>query len=81
VSRAHAVVPTWEAGNVHVDPSLPWVADFLDNMYGFPKMAHDDDPDAFNQGINYLHHGFDGQGVVDYYARQAAKLLAEQKEG
>jgi predicted phage terminase large subunit-like protein len=81
VSRAHAVVPTWEAGNVFVDPSLPWVADFLDNMYGFPKMAHDDDVDAFTQALNYLHHGFEGQGVVDYYTQLAAKMVAEGKTG
>ncbi len=76
VTRAHAVVPTWEAGNVFVDPSLPWVNDFLDNLYGFPKLAHDDDVDAFTQAMNYLHHGFDGQGVVDYYKQMAEKMKA-----
>jgi predicted phage terminase large subunit-like protein len=80
VSRAHAVVPTWEAGNVFVDPSLPWVSDFLDNLYGFPKLAHDDDVDAFTQAMNYLHHGFEGQGIVDYYAQLAAAMLAEQEK-
>lgn len=74
VSRAHAVVPTWEAGNVFVDPSLPWVADFLENLYGFPKMAHDDDVDAFTQGMNWLHHGFSGQGVVDFYRQMAEQV-------
>lgn len=77
VSRAHSVVPTWEAGNVFVDPSLPWVSDFIDNLYGFPKLAHDDDVDAFTQAMNYLHHGFAGQGVVDYYTREAARLKSE----
>jgi predicted phage terminase large subunit-like protein len=78
VSRAHSVVPTWEAGNVFVDPSLPWVADFLDQLYGFPKLAHDDDVDAFTQAMNYLHHGFEGQGVFDYYKQQAEKMAAGQ---
>jgi predicted phage terminase large subunit-like protein len=81
VSRAHAVVPQWEAGNVFVDPSLPWVADFLDQLYGFPKLAHDDDVDAFTQALNYLHHGFEGQGVVDYYTQLAAKMLAGENPG
>jgi predicted phage terminase large subunit-like protein len=77
VTRAHAVVPTWEAGNVFVDPTLPWVNDFLDNLYGFPKLAHDDDTDAFTQAMNYLHHGFAGQGVVDYYKAMAERMRAE----
>jgi predicted phage terminase large subunit-like protein len=81
VTRAHAVVPTWEAGNVFVDPSLPWVADFLDNLYGFPKLAHDDDVDAFTQALNYLHHGFEGQGLVDYYTRLAQEMIAGEKTG
>lgn len=81
VSRAHATVPTWEAGNVFVDPSLPWVADFLDQLYGFPKMAHDDDVDAFTQALNYLHHGYEGQGLVDYYSQLAAKMLEEAEKG
>ena len=81
VSRAHAVVPQWEAGNVFVDPSLGWVADFLDQLYGFPKLAHDDDVDAFTQALNYLHHGFEGQGVVDYYTQLAAKMLAGENPG
>jgi predicted phage terminase large subunit-like protein len=54
VSRAHAVVPTWEAGRIFVPEGADWVDDFLDQLYGFPKLVHDDDVDAFTQGINYL---------------------------
>ena len=28
--------------------------DFLENLYGFPKMVHDDDVDAFTQLIIYI---------------------------
>lgn len=78
VSRAHAVVPTWEAGTVHVDPSLSWVSDFLEQLYGFPKLAHDDDVDAFTQAMNYLRHGFEGQGVYDLYRQQYEAMMAGQ---
>ena len=54
VARAHAVVATWEAKRIFVPEGAGWVDDFLDQLYGFPKLAHDDDVDSFTQGINYL---------------------------
>lgn len=78
VSRAHAVVPLWEAGKVKVPEGAPWVKDFLDQLYGFPKLAHDDDVDAFTQGLNYLHQGGGGMGLWEFYRREAEAAKAAQ---
>ncbi len=53
ISRAFAVSPLVEAGNVWVPhPSTtPWVNDWLEEMVNFPNGAHDDQVDAFTQGI------------------------------
>ena len=41
-------------GRVLVPYDAPWVEDFLDNMTEFPGAKHDDDVDAFCQGVVYL---------------------------
>lgn len=77
VSRAHAVVPLWEAGKVYVPHGAPWVDDFLANLYGFPKMAHDDDVDAFDQGLTYLHQGGGSTGFLEFLRRNAEAAKPE----
>lgn len=54
ISRAHVCVPTVEAGTVYAPADAPWLADFLNELAAFPKGSHDDQVDAFTQGINYL---------------------------
>jgi len=54
VSRAFAVTPTIEAGRVLLPEGAPWVADYVDTMAGFPRVAHDDDVDSTTQALNYL---------------------------
>jgi predicted phage terminase large subunit-like protein len=58
LSRAQAVAPRVEAGNVHLPnprpngrlmPERQWVEDFLHQCSVFPTGAHDDDVDAFTQ--------------------------------
>jgi predicted phage terminase large subunit-like protein len=58
IARAHAVVPLWEAGKVRVPDGAAWVRDFLDQLYGFPRQAHDDDVDSMTQALNYLNLGW-----------------------
>ena len=55
-SRAAAVAPFIEAGNVHLpSPELaPWVAEFLEETAAFPNGAHDDQVDAASQGLTRL---------------------------
>lgn len=47
-SRAQAVSPTWEAGNVWLPhPSIaPWIHDFIEELVSFPYGKHDDQVDA-----------------------------------
>ena len=63
VARAHAVVPTWEAKRVFAPAGAPWLADLLEELYAFPKAAHDDQVDALVQGLRYL-----TQGAASYQA-------------
>jgi predicted phage terminase large subunit-like protein len=58
VARANAVQPQHESGNFYLpSPSMPgceWVNDFVDLMANFPGVPHDDDVDAFTQGVNWF---------------------------
>jgi len=54
VSRAWAVVPTWEARRVAIPAGAPWADELLEELYTFPRAAHDDQVDAFTQLLNYL---------------------------
>lgn len=57
VVRAHAVQPQHEAGNFYLpSPTLPgfeWVNDFTDLFAKFPGVTHDDDIDAWTQGVTW----------------------------
>jgi len=52
-SRAWAVSPEVEAGNVYLpDPSIaPWVHDFIEECAAFPNGANDDQVDAMTQAL------------------------------
>lgn len=56
VSRANAVLPQFEAGNVHLpDPSIaPWISDYMDELSSFPNAAHDDRVDSSIYALSYL---------------------------
>lgn len=53
VSRAYAVQPEVEAGNVFLPHPLlySWVQEFINSCAGFPNLAHDDDVDSFTQAL------------------------------
>lgn len=55
-SRAQAVSPYVEAGNVYLpNPDLfPWVKEFVEEYAFFPRGAHDDDVDAGTQALRRL---------------------------
>lgn len=50
-ARVFAMSPEWEAGNVYLPhPDIaPWVNDYIENVVGFPNLAHDDEIDATSQ--------------------------------
>lgn len=55
--RAEATLPEYQEGFVHVpsDPDKnPWLEDFIDELTSFPASEHDDQVDAFTQGMIYL---------------------------
>lgn len=79
VSRAHAVVPLWEAGKVRHPVDAEWVDDWLEQLYGFPKLAHDDDVDSTTQALNYLNLGGGDLGILEFYRRQAEDLKAKKQ--
>lgn len=56
VSRAYAVQPDVEAGNVYLPhPALcSWTNQFIESCAAFPNAAHDDDVDAATQALNRL---------------------------
>ena len=55
-SRAHAVAPLVEAGNVWLpSPEMaPWVDVVIDECAGFPTASHDDIVDSMTQALNRL---------------------------
>ncbi len=67
VSRAHAISPQAEAGNLHLPGAAnsdatgydrartpPWVQAFVEEEAAFPQGAHDDQVDAMAQAISQL---------------------------
>lgn len=79
VSRAHSVVPIWEAEKVRAPEGADWVRDWLDQLYGFPKLAHDDDVDSTTQALNYLNLGGGGMGFFEFLRQEASDLEARRK--
>lgn len=62
VFRASLCSPYVEAGRVSLKEmsegvDAPWVADFLEETSMFPQVAHDDQVDAFSQGMNFFYLG------------------------
>lgn len=56
VSRAYAVTPMLEAGNVYIPSPLvcPWIEDYITELINFPVVAHDDQVDATTQALREL---------------------------
>lgn len=59
-SRASAVAPEVESGNVYLPHPLiaPWVNGFIDTCAAFPKVKNDDEVDAMSQALNRMQYRF-----------------------
>jgi predicted phage terminase large subunit-like protein len=57
VFRASLCSPYVESGRVSLKEDEPWIADFLEETSMFPQFAHDDQVDAFSQGMNHFYLG------------------------
>jgi predicted phage terminase large subunit-like protein len=57
LSRAEAVAPLFEAGNVYLpaDSLAPWIAAYLKELKKFPLTKHDDQVDATSMALLILH--------------------------
>lgn len=53
-SRAAAVTPFFEAGNVYLPDGAAWLPVYIQEMKNFPYSRHDDQVDATSQAINWL---------------------------
>lgn len=55
-ARASSVSPVWEAGQVYVPHPLwhPEIEDWLEEIFGFPNMPHDDNVDSMVYAIRRL---------------------------
>ena len=79
LTRAHVVVPTWEAGRVFAQAGAPFLPEFLAELTAFPKTEHDDQVDAFVQGVRYLSGVGSTMGLF-FYMQQQAERLKQSKE-
>ena len=76
LSRAYAIQPTQEAGNIYIpDPSIaPWVHDYIEEHSGFPKSANDDQVDATSQANNYITNRITGFEIASGGSREASNI-------
>jgi predicted phage terminase large subunit-like protein len=54
LQRVEAIAPLHEAFNLYLPSDAPWLAAFEDECASFPNGAHDDQLDAYTQGVIYL---------------------------
>jgi predicted phage terminase large subunit-like protein len=71
LSRAHTIVPTWEAGRIYALEGAEFIPEFLAELHAFPKASHDDQVDSFCQGARYLTTLGPGMGFVAYMQQDA----------
>lgn len=54
LARVARISPMLEAGQVALPKYAPWLADFEQEIAGFPHQMHDDQVDAFSQYLNWV---------------------------
>lgn len=68
VSRANAVTPAIERGDVYLPRYAAWVEDFVSECAAFPNGAHDDCVDSMTQALNRMIY-VDADVVAEKYIR------------
>jgi predicted phage terminase large subunit-like protein len=74
IMRMHAQTAMIENGFVSIPQSAPWLAEYLHEMTVFPNGKHDDQVDSTAQFLDWFKKPFPGQGIFEYYRREAEKL-------
>lgn len=67
ITRAQAVTPLIEAGNVWLPKHAPWVGDLVTESSAFPNAKHDDQVDALTQALNRMANN----GPADFFTTSA----------
>lgn len=70
-TRAYAVTPFIEAGNVYLPEETEWVQDFIDECAVFPNGVHDDSVDSMTMFLNYVRRR--GEAAFKEFAEEAEK--------
>lgn len=81
LTRAHTIVPTWEANRIYAIEGAAWLSEFLEELHAFPKSPHDDQVDAFVQGVRHCFHHTGKTGMLEYYRREAEAMKAREAAG
>ena len=74
IMRLHAQTAMIENGFVHIPETAPWLAEYLHEISVFPKGKHDDQVDSTAQFLDWFKKPFPGQGIFEFYRREAEKL-------
>ena len=83
-ARAEAAMPVVQAGQVHLPhpeheltgrsiAEHVWVYDFVDQLCMFPHGEHDDDVDAFTQGLAQFRKQSAGDAILEFWRQQAER--------
>jgi len=54
VTRFEAVAPLFQAGNIFIPQSAPWVKEWIEEITCFPSTSHNDQVDATSQALAYF---------------------------
>jgi predicted phage terminase large subunit-like protein len=77
-ARAHSVSPSFEAGNVLLPESAPWLSDYVEELVAFSgegSTVHDDQIDATTAAVNRLTRF--PSGLQDFYGEAAQPKQSE----
>jgi len=79
IMRMHAQTAMIENGFVSIPESAPWLPEYLHEMTVFPNGKHDDQVDSTAQFLDWLKKPFPGQGIFEFYQRDAEKLKHQRE--
>jgi predicted phage terminase large subunit-like protein len=54
IMRFRAQTPLFASGRVFLPTEAPWIADYIDEIVGFPATRHDDQVDATSQALEFM---------------------------
>ena len=58
IARMQARAVMFETGKVFLPRNAPWLAQYLEELLGFPNQRHDDQVDSTSQALDWFQHRF-----------------------